>query len=73
MKISPPAFPTYLADNMAHGMTLRDYFAAAVLPTIIQSWNNNHQELYTGIDLEGTLIVEVAYEFADTMIKVREA
>jgi hypothetical protein len=31
MKISPPAFPTYLAENMALGMTLRDYFAAAAL------------------------------------------
>jgi len=27
MKISPPAFPTYLAENMAHGMTLRQYAA----------------------------------------------
>jgi hypothetical protein len=33
MKISPPAFPTYLAHNMALGMTLRDYFAAAALET----------------------------------------
>jgi len=29
MKISPPAFPTWKrADDMAEGMTLRDYFAS---------------------------------------------
>jgi hypothetical protein len=72
MKISPPAFPTYLAENMALGMTLRDYFAAAALPTIIQSWNTDHRELYTGSDLEGEQICATAYEFADAMLAERD-
>ena len=38
MKISPPAFPTYLAENMALGMTMRDYFAAAALPLAYKFW-----------------------------------
>ena len=40
MKVSPPAFPTYLAENMAHGMALRDFFAAAVLQGMYA--NPNH-------------------------------
>jgi len=60
MKISPPAFPTYLAENMAHGMTLRDYFAAAALGGFITG----------GGELEG--IVQDSYLVADAMMKMRE-
>jgi len=60
MKISPPAFPTYLADNMAHGMSLRDYFAAAALVGFIT----------VGGELEE--IVQDSYLVADAMMKMRQ-
>lgn len=60
MKISPPAFPTYLAENMAHGMSLRDYFAAAALTGFIAG----------GGELEG--IVRDSFLVADAMMKMRE-
>jgi hypothetical protein len=64
MKISPPAFPTYLADNMAHGMSLRDFFAA----TAMQGFCSN--SYYNGIDHNDLAIW--SYEVADRMIKARE-
>jgi hypothetical protein len=60
MKISPPAFPTYLADNMAHGMTLRDYFASAALVGFAMQ----------GGDLQQ--MAEDAYDVANSMMKARE-
>jgi hypothetical protein len=60
MKISPPAFPTYLADNMAHGMSLRDFFAAAVLPAMYEQ------------SISYYAIAQSAYNMADAMIKARE-
>jgi hypothetical protein len=60
MKISPPAFPTYLADNMAHGMSLRDYFAATAL-----------QALLRDVEPDPQIYAEWAYEFADAMMKAR--
>jgi hypothetical protein len=66
MKISPPAFPTYLAENMALGMTLRDYFAAAALET---------QMMYAAdeVDLDICYVVaRMSYKIADAMMKARE-
>jgi hypothetical protein len=60
MKISPPAFPTYLAENMAHGMTLRDYFASAALVGFAMQ----------GGDLQQ--MAEDAYDVANSMMKARE-
>ena len=60
MKISPPAFPTYLADNMAHGMTLRDYFASAALVGFAMQ----------GGDLQQ--MTEDAYVVADAMLAERD-
>ena len=59
MKISPPAFPTYLAENMAHGMAMRDYFAAAALIAFANQGGKFQQ------------IVEDAYCIADEMMKER--
>ena len=70
MKISPPAFPTYLAENMAHGMGLRDYFAAAALPPIIQNWYENGD--LPGDEDNSYWIAFFAYKIADSMMKVRE-
>jgi hypothetical protein len=60
MKISPPAFPTYLADNMAHGMQLRDYFAAAALVGFAKQGGEFNQ------------MVEDAYIIADAMLAERD-
>jgi len=60
MKISPPAFPTYLAENMAHGMTLRDYFASAALVGFAMQ----------GGDLQQ--MAEDAYVVADAMLAERD-
>ena len=62
MKISQPAFPTWIeTDNMAHGMSLRDYFAATAL-----------QALLRGVEPDPEIYAEWAYEFADAMMKMRE-
>jgi hypothetical protein len=66
MKISPPAFPTYLADNMAHGMTMRDYFAAAALET---------QMMYAADEVDSDIcyvVARMSYKIADAMMKARE-
>jgi hypothetical protein len=70
MKISQPAFPTWLeTDNMAHGMMLRDYVAAHViagmcagdwqLPTDKQTWAQS--------------AATRAFEIADEFMKARDA
>ena len=65
MKISPPAYPTYLADNMAHGMTLRDYFAAAAMPLFF-----DNEDSITENNL--MWVAKFAYELADQMMQARE-
>ena len=58
------AFPQndeLLADCEFQGMDLRDYFASKALQSIIQT--------YKGEDTESACIT--AYEYADTMMKVR--
>ena len=63
-----PAFPTprYERNDMySLGMTLRDYFAAKAIQGII------------GTEAEGGMlydqVAEVAYLYADAMLKAREA
>ena len=59
---NPQAFP---CQGTADGMTLRDYFAAAALPSIILS---------LPITGDGdTQAASVAYTYADAMLKAREA
>lgn len=63
-----PAFPAMhydLADN-EHGLTMRDYFAAKALPIAIQEMND--AESYNINDA-----AIVAYQYADAMMKAREA
>lgn len=87
MKISPPAFPTYLADNMAHGMSLRDYLAAAALPLAYKFWMEDYyhpdgaavaegdhrqdEARMSFADLKTTIALQ-AYDMADEMMKARE-
>ena len=64
-----PAFPRNILDHghgvtTVHesGMTLRDYFAAKAMQALIEKYDESPME----ISLE-------AYEFADAMLKQREA
>lgn len=65
MKISPPAFPTYLAENMAHGMAMRDYFAAAAMPLFF-----NQDDTIEETNL--MWVAKFSYELADAMMKARQ-
>ncbi len=63
-----PAFPVFPDTGKGHaaafkGMTLRDYFAAKAMVGLI--WNTD-LDLDTREDL-----AEVAYAYADSMLKVR--
>lgn len=88
MKISPPAFPTYLADNIAHGMSLRDYFAAAAMPLAYKYWMEDYYHPNSSALKEDGenknsprdffnenvryCIALSSYDMADAMIKARE-
>jgi hypothetical protein len=63
---SQPAFPTWLVDeSMAHGMTLRDYFAAAAMQAIaVESLKQNMGDI--------KLLTKNAYHIADAMIEARK-
>jgi hypothetical protein len=67
MKNNTPAFPNEGgAGNLWNdkGMTLRDYFAAKAMQTML-GWDNDH----TNWDS----YAEDAYQMADAMLKAREA
>jgi hypothetical protein len=52
---------------MAHGMSLRDYFAAAAMHCyLLESMNDNER------DSEPMWIARFSYEMADEMLKARE-
>ena len=71
---NPPAFPTTKPldswGDPNQGMTLRDYFAAKALPSVIDDWLN------TGDIFQDPEIAEVigrdCYIVADAMLKARE-
>ncbi len=68
-----PAFPTGLITDPrngqiiggSNGMTLRDYFAAKALPSMLHAnagkWAGNYDAY-----------AQMAYEFADAMLKARK-
>jgi hypothetical protein len=58
-----PAFPT--ERNLTQGMTLRDYFAAKAMQSLVL--------MSTGEDNEIPDAAEDAYSYADAMLKAREA
>ena len=68
MKISQPAFPTWIVDDsMAHGMSLRDYFAAAAMHChLLENLSDKES------DLEPLWIAGLAYEMADAMLEARD-
>ena len=49
----------------AGGMTLRDYFAAKAMQGLIAAWT-------VGVP-EANAIADAAYQYAETMLKAREA
>ena len=69
-----PAFPAtnwskdgdFLGDNQ--GMTLRDYFAAKALPTLLREYRDEVEAGGTGFNVS-----EAAYAIADAMLKARAA
>ena len=70
-----PAFPAWgeAGDHIDGGMTLRDYFAAKALESgEASNWRDNDFQPRDGLSIiENTAIA--AYEFADAMLKAREA
>jgi hypothetical protein len=66
---NPPAFPgvTYVSmqgSKNPEGMTLRDYFAAKAMQTML-GWDNDHTNWNS--------YAKDAYVMADAMLKAREA
>jgi hypothetical protein len=59
VNMNTPAFP----DQYKDGMTLRDYFAAKAMQALI------HVQVTTAQQMTA----ETAYEWADAMLKAREA
>jgi hypothetical protein len=77
MNTGGPAFPTS-ADNghstNQDGMTLRDYFAAKAMQSILLEYQNVFED-ETGGEGDPTfpeLLAKDAYIMADAMLKVRE-
>jgi hypothetical protein len=64
-QFKPYAFP-FDSDRQTRGMTLRDYFAAVVLPTVYEELNNA-EGIFKRND-----IAKHAYLMADAMLKVRD-
>jgi hypothetical protein len=60
---NPEAFPL-TNDYFRGGMSLRDYFASAVITGLIANPKNSG---------EADIVAEVAYMVADAMLKVRES
>lgn len=58
IKTGGPAFPTLNNERFFHGMDLRDYFAAKVLPMMM--------------DFSAEFGAAEAYKWADAMLKARE-
>ena len=84
-KTGGPAFPVSLTNEQetrwdsaglgsANGMTLRDYFAAKAMQTILTQYDHVFDD-DTGGDDDPTfpeLLAKDAYIMADAMLKVRE-
>lgn len=62
-----PAFPQYAPhpDDFAHGMTLRDYFAAKAMQAFYSRPDSDEWEPHE--------VAEDAYVIADAMLKARDA
>ena len=68
---NPPAFPVLIVDRpkellQYNGMTLRDYFAAKAMAAMI---NRADARFTTTLEVVGGM----SYQYADAMLKAREA
>jgi hypothetical protein len=70
MKMSQPAFPTNLNSNTVLGMTLRDYFAAMALSSIITDWYDDGLKVGDHGGADG--VAACAYIVADAMMEARK-
>ena len=82
IKDGGPAFPVTLfegqtlGDGTANGMTLRDYFAAKVLPVVLQQMDKEEPFIWLHEDSDSgwshcSLAARYAYAMADEMLRVR--
>jgi hypothetical protein len=63
-----PAFPSTHPHGQDEGMTLRDYFAAKAMQGIIASEQPGDEEFVTP-----EMYARDAYQYADAMLKARQA
>ena len=62
--MNQPAFPTWTKDDaMTHGMTLRDFFAAAALQGMYANPHHHYNTHY--------MDAQEAYAMADVMLNIR--
>jgi hypothetical protein len=75
-----PAFPAHFYDGRSTGMTLRDYFAAKVLPELYADYAREVREDGGQVDVgdpndpgvSSELIALECYAIADAMLIARE-
>jgi hypothetical protein len=67
-----PAFPTYFTGEHALSMTLRDYFAAKAMQSLIASAPSGTSFGVNCIPTNNTFSL-ASYALADAMLKAREA
>ena len=74
---SPPAFPTPITSVMQHtGMTLRDYFAARGMETLMEKVVSELEKKHHSIEdakQKQNVYALMCYAMADAMLKAREA
>lgn len=66
-EVCPPEWTHHMV-----GMTLRDYFAAAALPAVIQTYDSPTAHQYFGGGVNHDDMVTAAYQIADAMIAGRD-
>jgi len=70
-----PAFPSTTNEDFVSGedgMSLRDYFAAKLLPTIYRMMNKIWRDENEPPPFPGDDIARICYEMADAMLEERE-
>lgn len=71
-----PAFPRVVEQpngymKAVEGMTLRDYFAAKAMQVLMAEKDGDGDDNPGSPTWDGYQVAEIAYEFADAMLKVR--
>ena len=70
--MNEPAFPRDHAHDGHNGMSLRDYFAGQALVGCFNFWVQVNARTTIG-DPDPKAITQLAYEYADEMLKARAA